>query len=163
MKTSDTAPCTRLGCSSCPIAAASMSWRPFGLNPPWELYSTNESCNVTKKVKKKIIQYKRQTSYLEKSCILQFSQRFIVQIQKRSCPMCVDGLTSTLHDVMVVKEAQYIHPEKVGPRFFFFDIIFSSSFLYPPRDNMCKFLFWALLLWAFFFSIPVTYKTNFMN
>jgi len=37
-----------------------------------------------------------------------------VQIQKCSCPMNVNGLTSTFDDVMVVKEAQYLHPQKVG-------------------------------------------------
>ena len=74
-------------------------------------------CN--KKNKKKI-QYKTWTSYLDKNCILQFSQRFLVQIQKCSCPMSVNGLTSTFDDVMVVKEAQYLHPQKVGPIFFLF-------------------------------------------
>ena len=44
-------------------------------------------------------------SYLDKNCILQFSHIFLVQIQKCSCPMCVDGLTSTFDDMMVVKEA----------------------------------------------------------
>ena len=65
-----------------------------------------------------------------------------MQIQKFSCLMCVDELTSTFDDVMVVKEDQYLHPQKGGGLdFFFYDIIFSSSFLYPSRDNMCRFLF----------------------
>ena len=50
-------------------------------------------------------------SYLDRNCILQFSQIFLVQIQKCSCPMCVDKLTSTFNDVMVVKEAQYLDPQ----------------------------------------------------
>jgi len=43
-----------------------------------------------------------------------------MQIQKCSCPMSVNGLTSTFDDVMVVKEAQYLHPQKVGADIFLF-------------------------------------------
>jgi len=76
-------------------------------------------------------------SYLVKNCILQFSQRFLVQIQKCSCLMCVDGLTSTFDDMVVVKEAQYLHPQKVGAQIFSFLTLYFLQVFYTHHETIC--------------------------
>jgi len=43
-----------------------------------------------------------------------------VQYQKCRSLICVDELTSTFRDEMIVKEALKIYPQKIGSRFFLF-------------------------------------------
>lgn len=71
--------------------------------------------------------------------------------------MIVHGLTSTSHEKMVVKEVGDYHPQKVGDLHDFCLMIFSSSFLYPLRDNKWWFYFEHLYL-VLLFLFPVTYN-----